>query len=96
MLFASRELQSVKVSVRNSDILCLATSIRAHSDIAISTSSKTGVDASAESSFSLFAVTAAAVSHIEGHDDAVPFFEKSDTLAELFDYSHVLMAWGCQ
>ena len=30
--------------------------------------------------------------HFRGHDDAVSFLEKSDAFAELFDYSHILMA----
>jgi hypothetical protein len=96
MLFPSREFKSVKVSVWNSDVLSLTTSIRAHGYVAISTSSKSRVNASAESSFALFAITAAAVCDVEGHDDTVPFFEKSDTLAELLNYSHIFMAWKDQ
>jgi hypothetical protein len=73
MLLASRELESVEVGIRNSDILCLSSPIRAHGDIAISTSGKSGVDTSAESSSALFTVTASAISDVEGHDDSVSF-----------------------
>ncbi|KAI6773624.1 hypothetical protein HG531_000473 [Fusarium graminearum] len=93
------QFKSVEVSVRNSDVLSLATSVRTHGNVAISTSSKSRVYAGTESSLSLFAIAAAAVSDVKGHDDTVPFLEESDTLTELFDYSHILMAWvvmpGC-
>jgi predicted acyltransferase (DUF342 family) len=92
MLLASRQFESVKVRVWNSDILRLTTSVRAHGDITVGTSCKTRVDASTESSSALFTVTAATIGDIEGHDDAVSFLEKSDAFAELFDYSHILMA----
>jgi hypothetical protein len=73
MLLASRELESVEVGIRNSDILCLSYPIRSHGDITISTSGKSGVDTSAESSSALFTVTASAISDVEGHDDSVSF-----------------------
>lgn len=93
MLLASRELESVKVSVRNSDILSLSSSIRAHCDITISTSGKSGVDTSAESSSSLFTVTASAISDVEGHDDSISFLQQRDTFTELFNDAHVLMTY---
>jgi hypothetical protein len=93
MLFPSREFKSIKISVRNSNVLSLTTSVRAHSNVAIGTSSKSRVYASAESSLALFAIAAAAVSDVEGHNDAVPFLKESYSLAELFYYSHILMAW---
>ena len=92
MLLASRQFESVKVRIWNSDILRLTTSVRAHGDITVGASCKARVDTSTESSSALFTVTAATIGNIEGHDDAVSFLEKGDAFAELLDYSHILMA----
>lgn len=92
MLLASRELQGIEIGIGNSDVLSLTTSVGAHGDVTISTSSKAGVDAGAKGSSALLAVAAATVSDVEGHDDSVALLQQGDTLAELLDDAHVLMA----
>jgi hypothetical protein len=71
VLLASRELQSIEVRVGNSDILSLTSSVGTHGDITISSSGKSGVDASAESSFAFFTVAAAAIGDVEWHNNTV-------------------------
>jgi hypothetical protein len=58
-----------------------------------STSCKSRVDSCAECSFAFFAVTATAVSDVEGHDDPVTLFQECHATPEFFDYAHVLMAF---
>lgn len=72
VLLSSRELQSIEVRVGNTNILSLTSSVGTHGDITISTSGKSGVDASAESSSAFFTVTTAAVGDVERHNYTVP------------------------
>jgi hypothetical protein len=71
VLFTSRELQSIEVRVGNTNILSLTSSVGTHGDVTISSSGKSGVDASAESSSAFFTVAAAAVGDVERHNYTV-------------------------
>ena len=44
MLLSRRQLECVKVSIRNPDVLSLSASVWSHGNIAISTASKTWID----------------------------------------------------
>ncbi len=66
--------------------------IRAHGDVAKGSACETGVDTCAEGGIAFFAVETAAISDIEGEDDAVAFLEESDAAADFFDDTHILVA----
>jgi hypothetical protein len=59
----------------------LTTPIWPHSDIAVRSSCKAGVDTGTKRGLSLFTVSASAVCNIEGHDNAITLFQKGNALA---------------
>lgn len=90
------------LSVANLSALCRTTqwvktppaTIRAHGHISICPASEARVDTRAKSRLSFFAVPAAAIGNVEWHHDSITFLEETDTLAHLFDKTHVLVACG--
>lgn len=65
VLGAGWQLQSVEVGIRDANVLCLATSVRAHGNVAVGTASKAWVNTCAEGCLAFFAVAAAAVGDVE-------------------------------
>ena len=70
----------------------MTASIRPHSDVAVRSACETGVDARAIGSLALFAIKAAPVSDVEGHDHAIAPFEECHPWAHLFDEAQVFVA----
>lgn len=70
----------------------LPATIRAHGNITICTTCKARIDTRAESRLSFFAVPAAAIGNVERHHHSIALLEQTDTLSNLFDDTHVLVA----
>lgn len=72
----------------------LPAGIRPHSDVAVCPACEAGVDARAVRGLALFAVEAAPVGDVEGHDDAVAPFEECHAWADFLDDAHIFVACG--
>ena len=70
----------------------LASSVRSHSNVSISSASETWIYTSTEGSPPFFTVQTAAVGDVEGHNDSVALLQEGYATADLIHDAHVLMA----